>query len=776
MKKRMITYLLILVMTISSVSFAFATAGGTVIFDKEFMETLSEEQKDRENINVQDMVYDNGKIYVLMDSEIYTYDIQTQKAELLVKYLNLEEGEGRWFSSFEEAEEKLGEEAEKILTNLFIWEEKLFAINGLNGKVMLINQETGEITQEETTLTVAKKEEDDFQETIFEGVFDDDLFYTVASYGNMGYPEKNLFSINLKNNEKKEYSTKFIHRLVDYKEGKLLAVVYDEENAYNQETQKMEDITLQVFSPKEDRLEEVVSQIPNNGLGIAYKKSEDAIYYSVSSKIYKLLPGKEGEVVGYIDDAYGDKGQKAWITEEDTYILFNGWSLGVTLKNVDPKNVPTTTLSISGGGYNEMVKKAFYEKHPKVPIVNIDWNTENYASGQAMTQAIQSGETMTDIFYISPGYFDFETIMKKEYAYPLTENQNIADKIARLYPYLQNAVTYNGQIYAVPEDALPFPSLSYIIEVWEKVGLTQEDIPKSYMEFLDLAARWEQDLQHDYEEFAFFSGSNKLTKEELIYTIIEAYMEYYQKQGELLNFDTDLFRKMMEKIEQMNLPSSNQSAQNASVAVMGGEEEYKEGLFSRGGSSLISQRSNNYEKPLVLPLDEGMDIAQSVHVTIAFINPRSENKELAMDYLEEVMNNYRDENKIVMYADENEPIKNENYEKELAYIEEMVKEMEEQLESGPEEEKAMVKEGLRYLKKELENKDDMYWAVSAEGIEVFNGYVPSLFVSKGNILYSSDEESNLSTLLENYINGAMNLSQFISEANRRVQMVALENE
>ena len=785
MKKKLMVWLMLLMMMVSTMAAGFAAPYDTTIFDEDYikeviMEQVGEEEGDLDTYrDIREILYDNDLIYILLQKHIYVYDIKAEKTTLVTEFLKTDSA-SLWFSSFEEAEKALGDQAERLINHLFVWEGKLDGINKFSGKAFPIDQENGGILLDQAIELPWKEERneetEEYVDVAFQGMFYDKLYFTRQVYSNNGYAKTNAFSIDLATKELTEYNNPNVKRVMAYKDQGLLIVAFDDENAYNEETNEMNPMEIRAFPAGElDGEGTLVAQVRYDTKDIAYNEKEDALYYTYSGKIYKLVQGQEPVQVGYALNTYGDGNQKAWVTQEDLYITWGGWTSGINVKNLDPQYMPKASLVINGGGYNDQANKAFSAKYPDVPIVVLSWEEETINSEQALTQAIQSGETSTDIYFVSPGYFDFKNIMKKEYALALNGSQTISDNVGRMYPFIQQAITYNGQIYGVPEDVYIYSNLSVLTESWKEVGFSEEDIPKTYMEFLELAKQWYDGLNEEHSEYSFLGGYDSLSQSDLIDMMINEYINYYQYKKELLNFDTPLFRKLIEKIGEIDIPvKRDEDYLSGGMVIMG--DDYQKELFMRGGSSLLQGGSDRYYTGLYLPLDEGMELGYPVGTQVAFVNPRSQNQELALAYLEEITNTYQPVQQTTMYQDVNEPIKSEYYEERVKDMEKYIKEYEKQLETAEAEDKKGLEEAIKALTEDLENKDQWYWEVDQKGLDQFNGLLPSFFIKESEILYSGEDEGNLYALLQNYVDGAMSLDQFISEANRRVQMAAMENQ
>lgn len=112
----------------------------------------------------------------------------------------------------------------------------------------------------------------------------------------------------------------------------------------------------------------------------------------------------------------------------------------------------------------------------------------DYVSGSKLQTAFASGQG-PDIFLISPG--DFLRYYNGGVLQDLTPH---IDKEAQadLIPDVMGTRMVDGKIYAVPMEVEPM-AFYYSVEAFEKAGLNENDVPKTWDELLELGARLKTD-------------------------------------------------------------------------------------------------------------------------------------------------------------------------------------------------------------------------------------------------------------------------------------------
>ncbi len=522
-----------------------------------------------------------------------------------------------------------------------------------------------------------------------------------------------------------------------------------------------------VFDSKEDTLSPYMEIFygENNAdaySGFAYHQKEKAIYYSGGGKIYKQSPEKGQEHVGYTDIKeayYQDKGS---INQQGIYTTF-AVPEGLQIRNVYSDQKMEKPVTIYGYTSQE-ADRNFRIKYPNVPLVKAQEGGNEYYNSQGIAQAIQTGEKEVDVFIIEGS--EVYNLMKKEYALPLSSNKVIKEQVGRMYPFIQEGIMFNGEIYAVPMEIQLTTTTSCSARILEEVGLAEEGIPTTYEEYLNLYQKWkEEEIEEKFPDLGFFDYP--VRKDYFIYGITRDYANYYHKLGEIINFDTPLYRELMGKMEEV--------FKDEKLYTPSGEEEgnYKEGLFVEYGDNILE--AGEYQ-PVTISLGENMEPVMEAWFQMAIINPASENKEMAMAYLQEIITSYSREEQVLCFTDEKMPIENEEFDKWVKDWEGFIAENKEKLKTAQGPEKKEIERIIERGERFLEDRESHKWKVSEEMIKRYEEIAPKFFIPKGEVMDIGDEENNIYRLLDEYEKGAMTLNQFISEANRRMEMIALEGQ
>ncbi len=564
----------------------------------------------------------------------------------------------------------------------------------------------------------------------------------------------------------KEYQSQGIKGLIPYEKGSLLAVVADDTaDGGVHHPQKEEGPKIMIFSPEKDELQAAAILPQGEFGGFAYHNQN--LYYYGQYGIYKQPLQGEGEKIGDFSKAAREYGEKAWVIDQNYYGAASRWD-GLYIKKIASGTPASLPLVIQGGGLRN-VNDIFMERYPDVALVEAR-DTSAFQTTQGIAAAIQGGDGSVDLFHISTEEIDFYQIMKKEFAYPLQSREIIRTCQGSMYPYIQQGTGMGDDIYGVLTYIGIPPTVFCSLENFEQGGFTKEDLPATYMDFLDLYIRWMEEKWEEHPDLSFMYQA--FTKEHLMIKITRMYVELYEKRGEIINFDTPLYRRLVAKADQV---VSLQEELGLAHYDYWTENDWQI-LFEDMAGHLFGMETT---LPLLLPMDQGQELARMVYGELFFINPLSQNKERALDYLEILISQYDDIMKLSIYPHETKPIEEEGYQERIENLEGEIEQMEIKREGAQGEEKGAIKEKLEIEQQELARvKQGSRWYVPPEQVAFYQQNLPAFFMPRPNSLYAQwetrEQASNIVKLLTDYADGTLTLDQLISEANRRAQMAAAE--
>lgn len=722
--------------------------------------------------SVVDIDADGDVLYIVADGQLMTYQIGDEAPKVLLS--NLVTSRNMWELEKEAQKHAVGAifAEDGVITALNMYTGYLFTVSvGADGTAQY-----GERIQLETE-SRSEEEDSEYLEFQFEDALMVDGTLYVNGYDYASGGEQQMFAWDAATGKQKELDDTWAQTFCEYKDGKLLIVTGDRDNMYDREAGRYKPWTLAVYDPETGDVEEItqVSDLAYHEVrAMAYDESTDTLYIGAANKIYRMVSLANFELAAYhpATDLYSEG--KNMVTCGGQVALFDNY--GLYLRTADPAQLPDATLSIYGYyGTREHVQAMQALGDIPVFFVNAYYN-----SAQELGQALASGENQLDILSISLDWIDFTRLMEKGYCQDLSENDAISAYVKEMYPFMQDAVMLDGKIMAVPTDMYAF-CWHYNREGFEKLGL---EVPQTYAEMAELMNNWASDEnEENRQEYALY-GEEGSWKEIMVRDALTNYEQYQLSRGESIDLNNDAFRNMMTALDAIDTEDVEVHIDWENV--MGDElpEELNE-LWMK--DALLYNYYNvdpqmNYGmdlKPLHLKTAEDTEYVMPAHVTVMFVNPRSENLETAVKYLEALVK-AKQADKIYMTTvspAHNEPVINENYEENLKGFEKGVEQIKAQIEKADPIDKPALEEQLAsYMEYRDRYEKEERYSITAEEIAAYRAEMEHAVLERPSVMNSSYDEGSFHSLIQRYLDGQINLEQFISEGGSKLRLMQLENQ
>lgn len=193
-----------------------------------------------------------------------------------------------------------------------------------------------------------------------------------------------------------------------------------------------------------------------------------------------------------------------------------------------------TSLTIMNGSEYDFLYD-YLDRHEDVRIFMAHPNV----FGNAYMNELITNPTY-DLYQITVGR-TFVRLMEEGYLLPIEDEASL-NWLSKIYPGLQEALTYEGRLYGIPvPDSLGggFISWAYDPERMEDAGLTE--LPATWVELLNMMCEWDED-----NPYRLFSMDSII---ELTDAIMDGYILRYDVPDEVLSFDTPTFRDAMEALK-----------------------------------------------------------------------------------------------------------------------------------------------------------------------------------------------------------------------------------
>lgn len=556
--------------------------------------------------------------------------------------------------------------------------------------------------------------------------------------------------------------------LCAYKDGFLLARQWDREASYRSDEGVNPEL---VCVSKADGSISPLCALPSDAFSApVYDAASDLIYTASPSKLIRLDASLVPETCAYLSLPYINDGAPALLWNGRYFVASWDEHLGFSSAATDPALMPSRVLKL-GMSYMDNVTRAFCKAHPEIAVTLIDGvflTTDRIMEN--MTAA--SGET--DIYLLYLGYGSYEALRNKGYYVALEQNEAIAQMVGRMYPQLAAACyAADGSLCALPYSA-SIAGVGYSPSALEKLGMTESDLPKTYGELMELAARWAEDFE-DNDDGLTFAGEVYNIRLELMDRMDFAYISRPRAGGEALSFDTPLYRSLLQKLDELS---------PAMVTLNSPEDERWEGeVFYADGRDAPSLFSFEQEidpraysicdyAALPLVLEAGDDPAFETVEQALLINPYSQNVDIALTYLEYVAQHIDPYSAITMFPDHNDPIEDDYYQNDAAGSDATIADLQKRLLAAEDENKSALEQTLAAELSWREELETRRWSVSPQRIDDYRKLAPYMVLNADNVLANA----NIIDLRARYSEGTLAADQYVAELERILRLMRLENE
>ena len=525
-----------------------------------------------------------------------------------------------------------------------------------------------------------------------------------------------------------------------------------------------------------DQSEEEMAVIPlGNGYltGLTYDQGTDTLYYVRGGELW-AAPGLDVDSAIAVNDCPISNEVTSCLLPDGRILL---WSNDVAMiRNTDPALRSEGSLVIQDYIYSESLPDTVYDFGSVRGDLSVVLRREGDAS--QVLQAMMNRDAQVDIYSLEYSSSQFEALRSRGFLADLSGNTQLAEAVSRMVPFMQDALQQDGKIIAAPV-SLYGSFLGYRPKVWEKLGFTEEDLPKTWDQFFDLLESLPEKMEGS--EYAILETwtSRESFRSFIMTTLINQYQIFLNSGDREYAFNTPLLRNLMDRLDRLDYDALGMRTQaEEEDAEEGMVQEYKTPLFECYTQVTVASWGSD-DAVLPLSLEEGEEPVLPVTLHVAFVNPYSENAEAAAEYLAMSLNNLQTATKYSIFGDLNEPIRYPDYEETKQNLQTWLEQAQEMLEKADEENREMLEETVKTYQESVDSFDEEYWMVSPAGIEEYRNHQAWIRVLSYDFvteLISKEQggETGYYELVDAYAQGQTTAEDLLTAIDRKVQMMRLE--
>ncbi len=503
--------------------------------------------------------------------------------------------------------------------------------------------------------------------------------------------------------------------------------------------------------------------------GIAYREDADTLYYCSQGEL-RAAPGLDVEGAQAVCAISANSCEVVpVVTAQGMYILADGECL--VRRNTDPALRAQRRLTIHNGhsATLDSAIRAFSQTHGEVEVRLVD-------STEEIVQAMMNRSDSVDVYCVSTSSPQYDAVFSRGYMAELGRSDKLCALMESFYPFAQAVCMREGAPVAVPVWMYLSGGCGYSPEALEALGMTADELPKTWAEFFaalePLAARAAQQPGMSL----FDAGMDKDgLRYDLFSSMMSEYVAHISQPGSEFAFDTPMFRALLAAFEgvdwdALGLADSDEQDELQQAA----QGETKALFYNYCDASASRSEGGTRTEPLMLRLDKDVEPLMQAELTLAFLNPYSDNPEDAVAFLESVADNMEPLMRIHLSPQCDEPVRSASYEASLADYDRQISTLEGQLESAGADEKAAYEEMLAQAREEREEFLRVgAWEATQESIARYRRFAPCV-VAVRNAGISGESAEVFFTQQSQYIEGLITAQEMIHAIDGKLQMMVRE--
>ena len=330
------------------------------------------------------------------------------------------------------------------------------------------------------------------------------------------------------------------------------------------------------------------------------------------------------------------------------------------------------------------------------------------------------------------------------------------------------------------------------LDVLERLGLKEEDLPKTWEQFFDWVEALPEVLAGQKEASLAGSWEDRLyVRAAILNNLLNQYQVWIDGKGENYLFNSPLLNGLITRLNNLDyegLGAREHIEDDEGESYDYDEEEYREPLLELYYESTPGGY-NSRCKPLLLSFAEGEDPVVPVTITIAYVNPYTEHPQEAMEFLAHSMKNLYTDSRYTVFADQTEAFRYPWYEENLKNWKEELEEYKKQLQEETEDDnRKSLEEEIENLEKIIDDEEKYSWVMSPEEIERYQKNQHLYKVQDYNFIHDmmknnddkkeDEEESEYTNEYYDLVYGEKNFGlsadELLNTIDKKIQMIRLE--
>lgn len=466
---------------------------------------------------------------------------------------------------------------------------------------------------------------------------------------------------------------------------------------------------------------------------------------------------------------YYENGARMVFNGEYLFADYNEKEQRLARVKISDNELPKQVIRVESAYEVMDILREYCDEHPEVGIEMVQVDAYD---AEGISRNMKS-DAAADIYTMELSNGAFTILRDKGYAVDLSGNEKLMSVVSAMYPNLTSELLREGHLYALPY-SLRATGMGYYPSTLEKVGLTKEDMPTTYMELLDFIQLWYDEYFYDNENVPLLDNTYDIY-DSLMGQIFNAQLLACEAQGKPVTFNTPSMQALLKRLVALKpvldamYPQENDGN---GMIMLGGDgnsvlTDYKEAMLNQ-----LESDSDWFSVYMPIAIDEDTPAYINTYLSVLLVNPASKAKDAACELLAYIAEHLDQETRTLMMPDVNEPIRNARYEEQLADMNATIKAMQENLAEVDDADKRLYEESIQEAIKYRDTSLREY-RVTAEMIADYRKRATLLYPSASNVF--SGDSNAAEKVLRRFRDGQISPEQFIKEFDRIVTMMQMED-
>lgn len=575
-----------------------------------------------------------------------------------------------------------------------------------------------------------------------------------------------LYGLDLESGQVENVNVDSVDLFVPYTNGTFLLAGYDYSAG---------NVALTVFDPASGSAQPLVTTQMGVVEGLAADPQSGAVYGLKDGGICPL-DLTSGELGDSLTDMplSSSNDSNGWILSGQYYALC--CEGGVVVRNLQPESRPERSLRIYDGAWTDSLTDAYFDftnTHSDV-AVSI---SRNGSSNVNLIEDMMNRNGDIDIFVLQTSMSEYDALFERGFLAEL-DSEKLNKRMENVYPAVKERLTRDGKLVALPVNCYYWP-MTINIRALEKLGLSAEDVPTNWSDFLDfLIDTLPKYMTADCGVQLLWDGITvESVRSQICDLIFTDYQNYANTMMDVPSYDTPILKELLEKLnrvdfEALGVPKGEEddSAGGVMVYSVSGDDST---LLNIGNGASFGNFSDKYNLPIVMSLSADTPAIMSLEVYVAVINPFSDEAALAQEFLECLADQLPETLMYNLDPTLNEPVLRKDSGDYTKYAQENYDDVKKRYDEADAVDKQALEEELKSAEEWLENAEEYKWLVSQSQIDWFRANDDNVVCQPVNWLYR-DSTGEAYELMQQYMNGQIDVSQFLKGIDKKVRMMMME--